>query len=324
MIAFVLISIILVILIVLAYFAIQKLKYTKTLVLAEVDKINDQYIERERALKVIEDNITEKRTDLEQLNEQIEDNKIDYQKALENLSVINGQISGAEKQLESLNDISIKNKQQISDAQEQKQQILENIDKKFQNDLKQLIETYQDKSEKYEEELNDLREKRNAAIQIAINEYETVNQRKFYMLDLSQNDIEDMKVLKQFEPILHNKEILGKLIYKTYVEKPYTSLIGRVLEKQSFSGIYKITNELNQMCYIGQAVDIKKRWQTHLKRAVGAEGMVNNKLYPAMQEFGIENFSFEVIDKCSKDKLNEREQYWQKFYQAKSFGYSIK
>ena len=78
------------------------------------------------------------------------------------------------------------------------------------------------------------------------------------------------------------------------------------------------------MCYIGQAANIKKRWLQHIKRAVGAEPLTNNKLYPAMKEFGVENFSFEVIDKCDKDKLNEREQYWQDFYQAKIFGYSIK
>lgn len=39
---------------------------------------------------------------------------------------------------------------------------------------------------------------------------------------------------------------------------------------------------------------------------------------------GVENFMFEIIEECGAAKLNEREQYWQQFYSAKSFGYSIK
>lgn len=43
-----------------------------------------------------------------------------------------------------------------------------------------------------------------------------------------------------------------------------------------------------------------------------------------MLEYGVENFSFELIEECDKDSLNEREQYWQDFFGAKEFGYSIK
>ena len=43
-----------------------------------------------------------------------------------------------------------------------------------------------------------------------------------------------------------------------------------------------------------------------------------------MQKYGVENFTLEVIDKCDKKLLNEREDYWQEFFHAKDFGYSIK
>ena len=39
---------------------------------------------------------------------------------------------------------------------------------------------------------------------------------------------------------------------------------------------------------------------------------------------GLENFTFEIIEECSREKLNEREDYWQEFYHAKEYGYSIK
>lgn len=43
-----------------------------------------------------------------------------------------------------------------------------------------------------------------------------------------------------------------------------------------------------------------------------------------MKEFGVENFSFEVIEECARADLNKQEDYWQEFFGAKEFGYSIK
>ena len=43
-----------------------------------------------------------------------------------------------------------------------------------------------------------------------------------------------------------------------------------------------------------------------------------------MSSIGVENFSFEVIEECQRSQLNEREDYWQKYFHAIDFGYSIK
>lgn len=43
-----------------------------------------------------------------------------------------------------------------------------------------------------------------------------------------------------------------------------------------------------------------------------------------MREAGPENFTFELLEECSQEELNEREQYWQEFYKAKEFGYSVR
>ena len=78
------------------------------------------------------------------------------------------------------------------------------------------------------------------------------------------------------------------------------------------------------MCYVGQAANIADRWKQHIKRGIGAEPLTRNKLYPAMLAIGVENFTFEIIEECSRNDLNDREDYWQDFYKAKEFGYSIK
>ena len=165
---------------------------------------------------------------------------------------------------------------------------------------------------------------RAAAIEDAKRQEEMKTQSEFYKLQISVEDLDDICELKQVEKRLSKKEVLNKLIYKVYFEKPYTDLIGRVVGKEVKTGIYKITNTLNQKVYIGQAVNIAERWKQHIKRALGAEPLTQNKLYPAMQEDGVWNFTFEIVEVCDKSKLNEREQYWQKFFGAKEYGYSIK
>ena len=70
--------------------------------------------------------------------------------------------------------------------------------------------------------------------------------------------------------------------------------------------------------------NIADRWKQHIKRGIGAETPTRNKLYPAMLAIGVENFSFEVIEECSRDQLDAREDYWQDYFKAKEFGYSIK
>ena len=154
--------------------------------------------------------------------------------------------------------------------------------------------------------------------------FEAANQKDFYRLCLTDEDISEIMKLREITPYLRNPEPSNKVIWKVYYEKPYTDLIGRVVGAGIHTGIYKITNIENQMCYVGQAVNIADRWKTHIKRGIGAETPINNKLYPAMKQFGVENFTFEIIEECERSRLNEQEDYWQNFYKAKEFGYSIK
>jgi DNA repair exonuclease SbcCD ATPase subunit len=163
-----------------------------------------------------------------------------------------------------------------------------------------------------------------AAVEANKRAVEMENKKDFYRLVLSDQDKAEISELRKIIPNLRNAEPLNKVIYKVYYEKPYTDLIGRVVGSGIHCGIYKITNLENQMCYVGQAVNIAERWKQHIKRGLGAEAPTRNKLYPAMLAFGVENFSFEVIEECSRDKLDNREDYWQEYFKAKEFGYSIK
>ena len=174
------------------------------------------------------------------------------------------------------------------------------------------------------QQLAEARSKADAAVEVNKRAELEREEKDFYRLQLSDIDKEEIQRLRSVEPYLRNKEPLNKVIWKVYYEKPYTDLIGRVVGTGRKTGIYKITNIENQMCYIGQAVDIAERWKQHIKRGIGAEAPTRNKLYPAMLSIGVENFTFEIIELCAGKDLNSREDYWQDFYHAKDFGYSIK
>ena len=61
--------------------------------------------------------------------------------------------------------------------------------------------------------------------------------------------------------------------------------------------IYKITNLINNKCYIGQTIKTaEQRWKEHQSHAFGSHPNDQNKtLYKAIRKYGLENFTFEVL-----------------------------
>lgn len=76
-------------------------------------------------------------------------------------------------------------------------------------------------------------------------------------------------------------------------------------------GIYKITNIQNNNCYIGQSRNIYKRWNTH-KNTAFREDLKEYEypLYRAIRKYGLENFTFEIIEECLIEELNDKEIEW--------------
>lgn len=83
-------------------------------------------------------------------------------------------------------------------------------------------------------------------------------------------------------------------------------------------GIYKIVNNINGKIYIGQSVEIEKRWKRHineLNRLVHK----NKHLERAWIKYGQDNFSFEIIEVCKKEELDSKERYWIKYYSSNDY-----
>lgn len=71
-------------------------------------------------------------------------------------------------------------------------------------------------------------------------------------------------------------------------------------------GIYKITNKFNGKTYIGQSNDIERRFKEHQQK--GESSRI--PLDIAIQKYGKDNFTYEIIEECSLEELNQREEYW--------------
>jgi len=76
--------------------------------------------------------------------------------------------------------------------------------------------------------------------------------------------------------------------------------------------IYLITNKENGHKYIGQTTQgMNKRWQQHIQEALK---MSSKPIHQAMRKYGNHRFTIQEIDECDECLLNEREEYWIKYY----------
>ena len=206
--------------------------------------------------------------------------------------------------------------QTCQDSSEEYQVLIASFQEKIQN-LQKSIEESNIK-------LNDLRSIVQAATEENIRRAKIEEQDQFYKVNLTEQSLKEIQKIKEIIPYLSDSEPINKVIWKVYYEKPTNDLIGRVVGEGVKTGIYKITDPASGKCYVGQSVNIAERFKQHIKRGLGAETPTKNKLYPAMQAIGIENFTFELIEECSREQLDQKEDYWQDYFGAKIWGYSIK
>lgn len=172
------------------------------------------------------------------------------------------------------------------------------------------------------EELSDLKARREAYIEALKAEEKRQQDRAFYTINLTEENKEDIKILRSIEDKLHNSEALNRLIYDVFIKKPLGDLLLRIIGESTYGGIYKITNLDTQRAYIGRSTDIKKRLTEHVKGAFNISTIADQEIHRVMGREGVDKFSFEVLEKVEKEKLNEREKYWIDFYQTQSYGYN--
>ena len=75
-------------------------------------------------------------------------------------------------------------------------------------------------------------------------------------------------------------------------------------------GIYKIENLVNNKIYIGQSIEIEKRWKKHLS------SQDDFLIHKAIRKYGKNNFNFTILEECKPNQLDEKECFWIKYYNS--------
>lgn len=291
--------------------------------------------EKNREIELINDSLEQRIQDLNGERERLNQEVIYLQAQKDTLNTsIEEQKQQAEQFAKTLYD------EKIALANEKIDRASEELSKKYQNAEEEYKQEYltvledmttagvnrineqQQELLQITEKLKQAKEKQSAIIELLKREEEKQDNINFYTLQLSDEDLREISKLREVVPYLRNVEPLNKVIWKSYYEKPFTDLVGRLIGSKVVCGIYKITNLENQKVYIGQSVNIKERLRTHIKRGLGAETPTRNKLYMVMNKVGVENFSYEIIEECPREQLNEKERYWIDYFESQDFGYN--
>lgn len=81
-------------------------------------------------------------------------------------------------------------------------------------------------------------------------------------------------------------------------------------------GIYKIENKINGKVYIGESLDIKRRWKEHIKD-LDKNKHHSYKLQEDWNKYGKDSFNFEVISKLDKTISNYIDRFVLVIYENK-------
>ena len=164
---------------------------------------------------------------------------------------------------------------------------------------------------------------RKAAMEATLREQEIKEKQNFYIVQLDPRARKDIQILESVSDQLIDARPLYMVIWTSYYSKKVNDMCNRVLGPNKRTGIYKITYQPTNQCYIGQARDIKERWREHIKAgSCKIDTPAGNKLYNIMAKSPISDFTFELLEECSVEELNEKEKYYIGLYQAYEFGYN--
>ena len=284
-------------------------------------------VQRTNQIHEIEQQINKNEQALSELKSQIKTYQVSIKDSKNHLNTLHEECNKINNELQQkqnhLNDYYENLKKQTNQSFEQYSNTIDKCYETKEKEFELKIQQIREERESVENQLSQIKTVYEAATAARIREKEDQTKRMFYQLQIPKTQISDMTKLEEWKRELNDPSIVSKIIWSSYVIKPASDLCNRVLGTSAVCGIYKITNILTGDIYIGQSVNVADRWKNHIKCGLGIDASSTNKLYNNMQEYGVWNFTFEILQKCSRDKLNEKERFWIEMYQSNKVGLNV-
>ena len=289
----------------------------------DVDALVCQLQDQTKDLQAVKDLVKSSKNQIEYINRTINEKQQEHKKILKDIeqskktynNFYNQQKQIVEKQLEEFKKVSSKAAENYFDN-------LQEAYKAADAAHAQKMTRLKEEQDSAAADLNNIKETRKAAYEAILRQNEIKENKDDYRLKLSEVDLYDIRSLKHLSKTFHKPRVISMLIWQYYFQPLAKKQFPIILKGSTKMGIYKITNLLTDQSYIGQSVDIYKRWTDHCKAGLGIDTPVGNRLYQKMGSDGLQNFTFELLCECSKEELDEKERYFIDLYQADLFGYN--
>lgn len=277
--------------------------------------------------KVAEDKETEQKNQkLKEEYSKLADMNVHLSQDIDNhkadLEYIKDQIWEKKDQLNYFDKLIENNKNISQQAFEEYWNNLENAYSEAEEDFDTRVNNLKANIQREQAELDKLKATRAAAHEAMLREQEVKDNKDAYRLIIPEVEKRDIKLLNSIKKELINERPINMIIWQTYYSKRANELCSRILGTSNKIGIYKITQISTDKCYIGQSKNIKDRFRDHMKCGLGIDTPVGNKLYKAMLDSSIEDFTFELIEECDEKDLDEKEKYFISLYQSYDYGFN--
>lgn len=174
-------------------------------------------------------------------------------------------------------------------------------------------------------QLSDFKARRDTINEEIRKQEEKEKYNEIHSINLTDFEKEDIHFLLSLEDRLHNKQLLYKLVWSTYLQQAYKNTFHNILgNRDPKNVIYCIENINNGKKYIGKtSAEVSKRWTEHIKTSLNIGTIKTTNIHKALYNHWDE-FIFYIIIETEKDKLSELEKFYINFYESDKYGYNIK
>ena len=178
----------------------------------------------------------------------------------------------------------------IQQAQEKQ---IEQLGLLYQRKNEELHAQYVLEQAKYQRDIDQLKAEfdKFAAMQQAVNE--AILREK----ELKESDKSDIHFLLSIEDNINNKELLHKLIWTEYIQRPFNQMINSVFgSKVPKNVIYCIEDINTHKKYIGKtSAEVSKRWTDHIKNSLNIGTIKRQNIHDALYNHWDE-FTFTILE----------------------------